>query len=114
MFKFVDDTYLVVSASNTCSRRDEIAHIKRWAENNNLTLNTSNSKELVLCGRGLRDKSEQLQPTCTDIERVTSHTVLGVVDKGRLTADDHVNSLLSSAASLLYAPRILRSHGTPT
>jgi len=49
-----------------------------------------------------------------DIERVNSHTMLGVVVNDQLTAVDHVNSLLSSSARLLYALQILRSHGIPT
>ena len=49
-----------------------------------------------------------------DIERVSTYTMLGVIVNDRLTATDHVNHLLSSAARLLYALRILRSHGTPT
>ena len=31
----------------------------------------------------------------------------------KLTAADHVTTLLSSGTSLLYAMRVLRSHGTP-
>ena len=49
-----------------------------------------------------------------DIERVATHTMLGVIVNDRLTATDHVNHLLSSVARLLYALRILRSHGMPT
>jgi len=52
--------------------------------------------------------------TCMDIERVSTHTMLGVVVNDGLMATDHVNHLLSSAARLLYALLILRSHGTPT
>jgi len=40
--------------------------------------------------------------------------MLGVIVNDRLTATDHVNHLLSSVARLLYALRILRSHGMPT
>ena len=40
--------------------------------------------------------------------------MLGVIVNNRLTATDHVDHLLSSCASLLYALRILRSHGIPS
>jgi len=40
--------------------------------------------------------------------------MLSILVNDRLTTVDHVNSLLSSCASLLYALRVLRSHGTPT
>ena len=50
---------------------------------------------------------------CLNIERVTSLRILGVIISNRLTAIEHVNNLLSSCSSLLYAMRVLRSHGTP-
>ena len=51
---------------------------------------------------------------CPNIERVSSHRVLGVILNNRLTATDHVDQLLSSCSSLLYALRVLRSHGIPS
>ena len=70
---------------------------------------------MLFRARGVRGKSAHLPPTCMDIERVSTHTMLGVIVNDRLTATDHVNHLLSSAARLLlYALRILRCHGTPT
>jgi len=69
---------------------------------------------MLFRARGVRGKSAHLPPTCMDIERVATPTMLGVVVNDRLMATDHVNHLLSSAARLLYALRILRSHGTPT
>jgi len=107
---------MAVPASNTSSRQDEIIQIKQWADRNNLRLNHSKSKEIVFRARGVRGKSVQPPPPCMDIERVTSHTMLGVVVNDQLTAVDHVNSLLSSSARLLYLLGILRSHGitTPT
>ena len=44
---------------------------------------------------------------------VRSLRVLGVTINCRLTATDHVNNLLSSTASLLHAPQILRCHCVP-
>ena len=55
-----------------------------------------------------------LPPPCLDSERVTSLRVLGVIVNDKLTAADPRKMLLSSRSSLLYAMRILRSHGTPT
>jgi len=94
--------------------QEEIIHIQQWAKNNNLKLNTSKSKEMLFRAHGVHGKSAHLPPTSMDIERVATHTMLGVVVNDRLTATDHVNHLLSSAAILLYTLRILHSHGTPT
>ena len=39
IFKYADDTYLVVPATNSITRCLEIEHIGVWAEQNNLTMN---------------------------------------------------------------------------
>ena len=44
----------------------------------------------------------------------TSLGVLGVIVSDSLTATDHVNNLMLSCASLLYALHILCSHGIPS
>ena len=112
IFKYADDTYPVVPAASTGSRLQEISHIQQWAADNNLRLNCSKCN--VFSTRGTRVKTEQLPPPCLNTERVTSVRVLGVIVNDRLTAADHVNSLLSSRSSLLYAMRIFRSHGIPS
>jgi len=117
IFKFADDTYLVVPAANTSSRLEEISHIEDWASRNNLKLNRAKSKELIFnainrekCGQ----RSTQPPPPCPNIERVSSPRVLGITLNDRLSATDHVNNLLTSCSSLLYAMSVLRSHGIST
>jgi len=114
MFKYADDTYLVVPAANSSLCVPEIAHIEVWAASNNLKLNYSKSKEIVFTARGKRGKTALPPPPCHNIERVSSHRVLGVILNNRLTATDHIDQLLSSCSSLLYALRVLRSHGVPS
>jgi len=55
-----------------------------------------------------------LPPPRPDIERMSSLRVLGVILNNKLTAADHVTALLLSGSSMLYAMRVLRSHGTPS
>jgi len=55
----------------------------------------------------------QQPPPSSSIERVTSHRVLGVIVNNKMTASDHVDYMLSSCSSLLYALRVLRNHGVP-
>jgi len=50
---------------------------------------------------------------CLEIYQVHSITALGVVINDKLTAADHLSSLLTSCSSLLYAMRVLRDHGLP-
>ena len=76
-------------------------------------LNCSKSKEIIFTTRGKCGKSVQLPSPCLDIERVSSLRVLGVIVNDQLTTTDHVSNTLASCNSLLYALRILRSHGIP-
>ena len=77
--------------------------VQAWASNNNLKLNCSKSKEIVFRARGGRGKIAQLPSPCEGIERVDKLTILGVVVNSRLTATDHVDGLMSTCSSLLYA-----------
>jgi hypothetical protein len=63
IFKYADDTYLVVPAINPGSRLDEIFHIETWARDNNLQLNHAKSKEIISTARRPRDKLAQLPPS---------------------------------------------------
>jgi len=62
--------------------------------------------------QGKRGKSVQLPSPCLDT-RVSSIRVRGVIVNDQVTASDHVSNILASCNSLLYALRILRSHGIP-
>jgi len=109
IFKFADDTYLIVPGVSSSTSEKEILHLDDWAANNNLTLNRVKTKELVFTA----SPKTVLPPPRPDIERVTSLRIFGVVVNDKLTATDHITSLLSSSSSLLFAMRVLRAHGTP-
>jgi len=95
IFKFADDTYLVVPGGATYTCKDEIAHLQTWAAGNNLKLNREKTKEIIFSAR--RKGALPL----SGIERVPSVRVLGVTVNDKLTAADHVATLLSSGTSLL-------------
>ena len=84
---------------------------KAWAATNNLQLNCSKSRETVFRSRRIHGRSEHSAPPCVDIERVDKLTILGVLVNNSLTAIDHVSTVLACCASLMYAVRVLRSHG---
>ena len=109
--KYADDTYLIIPGAYYHTRDDEVLNVKAWAATNNLKLNCSKSREIVFRSRRIRGRSEQSAPPCVDIERVDKLTVLGVLVNNSLTATDHVSTVLASCASLMYALRVLRSHG---
>jgi len=98
IFKFADDTYLVLPAANSSSLLDEVSHVEAWASRNNLRLNQTKSKELIF----IREKCGQLSkppPPYPNIERVSCAKVLGITLNDRLSATDHVNHSLTSCSS---------------
>ncbi len=114
LVKFADDTYVIVPAANSDTSASELTNVQTWAEENNLKLNCSKSKEIIFTGRGTRGKSLRLPSPCLDICQVHNITALGVVLNDKLTASDHISSLLTSCSSSLYALRVLRDHGLPS
>ena len=51
LLKYADDTDLVVPASHSHTVQVELDGISRWASDNNLTLNVSKSREMIIRGK---------------------------------------------------------------
>ena len=51
MYKYADDTYLVIPTSNAQSRKTEVNHVAEWARKNNLKLNRVKSVEVIFNDR---------------------------------------------------------------
>ena len=51
IFKFADDTYLVVPGVATGTCQSEIKHLQAWAADNNLRLNRGKTKEIVFSAK---------------------------------------------------------------
>ena len=98
VIKFADDTYLIVPACNTDTCLGELEHIQDCAAKNNLRLNSTMTKEMLFRANIRLGNDVQLPPLCQDTERVTSIVALGVLINDRLTATDHVSSLLESCS----------------
>ena len=71
--------------------------------------------ELLITAPGIRGAHvrSQLPPSIKDIELVSKLTILGVVVNDRLSAGDHVTSIIASCFKSLYALRVLMTHGMP-
>ena len=93
MTKYSDDTYLMIGSSNIHTTAEEFDNIQTWAMRNNLQINAN--KTTIQIG--------DLSPRTPGAERVTASRVLGVVISSRLTMGDHLDQLLSSCASSIFA-----------
>jgi len=57
IFKYADDTYLVIPATNSSSCLTEITYIEALAASNKLQLNSAKSKEIIFSARGKPGKT---------------------------------------------------------
>ena len=102
IYKFADDTYLIIPANNEDSRSAEIDNVEYWARTNNLTLNRSKSKEIVFADKKRKRQVTSPQPFI-GIDRVSAIKILGVTVTDRLAVSDHVHGVIKSCAQSLYA-----------
>ena len=76
--------------------------------NNNLRLNTGKSNEMIIS----RGHKYDIQPSHqVEIERVNSMKILGITLNSELKVDEHIESLIKSSLTSLYALRILKARG---
>ncbi|MCJ8742393.1 hypothetical protein PDJAM_G00081580 [Pangasius djambal] len=80
IIKFADDTTVIglISDNNESDYRAEVEHLAAWCADNNLLLNTSKTKELIVDFR--KEKSVPLDPIHINgmaVERVSSFKFLG-------------------------------------
>jgi len=107
-FKYADDGYLVVPASNSHSIPDELRHHAKWAKRQNLRLSASKTNELVLCCK------RASPPTITpNLHRVTSLKILGVTVDEKLTLQEHISETVRKCTQSFFALRTFKSHGLP-
>ena len=108
ILKYADDSYLIIPSNNADTIQDELDHIAEWADTNNLKLNTSKTKELIIH----RPKATHPDPpTLAGVERVHLLTILGIVFQSDLSFREHVKQVVTRCAQNIYAIRILRAHG---
>ena len=110
MFKYADDTYIVIPAANVNSRYAELDHVDRWAQNNNLSLNKAKSVEIIFTDRK-RKPPEHMPPQIPEIRRDTTIKIPGVTMTNPLSAGEHVRDVIGKCAQSLHALKLLRCHG---
>ena len=103
IFKYADDTYLIVPDIFSRTIPQELQHISDWAKHHNLKLNQSKSLEIII--------SLRTPPTsaATFLTRVDSLTVLGVTFNSKLRFDLHVSNIIDKAARALYGLKTIRN-----
>ena len=87
--KYADDCYLIVPPDQASLISTELAHVEKWAQDNNLKLNVLKTKEMIV--RCHRTRLGNIPSPTPGIERVTTMKILGVVYEENFTFREHVD-----------------------
>ena len=92
IFKYADDTNLLVPENTDCTLADEFSHIKRWADTNGLIINFDKTKKLFLDRQHVT--RHDLPQSLAGIEQVLTVRLLGVIFQSSLSFAAHVDYVL--------------------
>eukprot|EP00061_Rhincodon_typus_P014425 g41432.t1 len=114
--KFADDTNIEDQISNNAEteHRKEIECIAAWCKDNNLSINVSKMKELII---DFRKRNGGHAPVCitgAEVEIVENVKFLGVTSTNNLFWSTHIHMTVKKAQQHLYFLRRLRKFGMST
>jgi len=111
LFKYADDTTVLVPSYSDVGLEDEFKNVKQWAKDNKMVLNINKTKEIVFRRPNPR---LSLHPSpLPHIEQVKVAKLLGLVLSERLHFDDHVFAVLKVCSQRMYLLKLLRAQGLP-
>ncbi|KAK0142660.1 RNA-directed DNA polymerase from mobile element jockey [Merluccius polli] len=113
IIKFADDTTVIglITNNDESDYRAEVQHLAVWCADNNLLLNTSKTKELIVDFR--KKKGETHNPIHINgmaVERVSSFKFLGTYISENLTWAINTSSLVKKANQRLFFLRTLKKN----
>jgi len=110
IFKYADDTNLLVPEHTDIDLATEFQNILNWTKNNRMMVNISKTKKLVF--HRLSAKAPLPCPL-TDIEQVVTAKLLGVTFSQSLSFESHVSNILTICSQRMYLLKCLKSQGLP-
>ena len=110
--KFADDTTVVglISRGDEAAYREEVQKLTTWCSDNNLTLNTAKTKEIIMDFRRNRSDPLPLYINGECVERVHTFRFLGVQISDDLSWTDNISSNIKKAQQRLHFLRVLRKN----
>ncbi|KAI5103505.1 gastrula zinc finger protein XlCGF28.1-like [Silurus meridionalis] len=116
-YKLLLDVTVVVgliSNNEETAYLQELKNLEKWCQENNLLLNVSKIKELIMDSTKQGRSYQLLNINGTPVERVDSFRYLGVHIKQDLSWSCHTNTLVKKARHRLYHLRRLRDFKLPS
>lgn len=112
--KFADDTTIVgcISDGDESVYREEVDTLVTWCQDNNLSLNVSKTKEMIVdFRRRQREEHVPLYINGSVVEKVSCFRLLGVNISNDLTWSAHKDKVIKAARKLLFFLRRLKKFG---
>ena len=111
VFKFADDTTVtgLIRDNDETNYRLEIDGITDWCDSNNLFLNVSKTKEMIIDFRRNKSTYEPIVIDETEVEQIDVFKFLGIYITNDLTWHFNCTELLKKARQRLYFLRVLSS-----
>ena len=88
--KFADDTYLIVPPVNSHTIKEELSHIASWSKSQNLNLNASKTREMIVYRQG--SKPDAFPAEIQGVQRVKEMKILGVIVSENLSFKTHMDA----------------------
>ena len=109
-WKYVDDTSVseCVEPSSASNLQEVVNYISTWTNNNNMKLNISKCKELIIDFSKDKRIFPSLQIADNYINRVDSAGILGITLQSNMKWNVHVENIIMKASERLYILRLLR------
>lgn len=117
ILKFADDTTVLglITNNDESAYREEVKSLTGWCQENNLSLNVSKTKEMIVDFRRQRaDKHPPIFINNAEVEQVSSFKFLGVHITEDLSWTLHTDTVVKKARQRLYFLRKLRKFGLST
>ena len=99
IIKFADDTTVVglITDNNETAFKEEVRELAVWCQDNNLSLNVSKTKELIVDYRKRRAKQAPINNVRAVVEWVERFKFLGVHITNKLSWSKHTNTVVKRA-----------------
>jgi len=114
IFKFADDTNLLVPENSDVGIEVEFNHVKDWAVLNRLHINVAKTKEIILRRPRPFNSDVLLPPPLDGVEQVYVAKLLGIIYQNNFKMNEHVNYILTQCSQRMYLLKLLRSQGLNT
>ena len=103
LFKFADDTSLLVPQFTDCHMETEFGNVERWSNANKLILNTKKTKEIIFYKSKIaKSKHSNNINKLNNIDRIEQTTLLGIILNSDLSWSPQIKHVLSQITQRFY------------